>query len=265
MEHKVPDAEHSDISRLKEPNAAPVPPYWTKPESDSLTVVPTLHFSWFMRKKMQSMVRNTHCGTTCKLGPATDSASVSSVHRVQNPRLWNLHIKRVRSTTSWIGNKFDKPPSEVTVNTFRVDSKMSCCPLPPPNYVYLFHGTQKEHIGDICTNGLDPRFNTQSLYGSGVYLTDQFCKALQYAPPDSEGHCWVFYCRVLLGNAHTIVDKQDVSINEKCGRGANPRNCNSLVAKGGFTQHWATQVHNEFVVKDGFQCYPEFLLKVKRG
>merc|ERR1712061_256145 len=46
------------------------------------------------------------------------------------------------------------------------------------NEVLLLHGTSK--ADDIALQGFDDRMNRRNLYGIGVYLTIDACKAAQY-------------------------------------------------------------------------------------
>ena len=133
------------------------------------------------------------------------------------------------------------------------------------NTRYLFHGTKREKLEGISTHGLSAKFSMQNsfdLYGKGIYFTDSACKAAQYidSPTNFDGEDrLILVCRVVLGRVF-------VAEHECEHATAAPPGYDSLQAKHGHTRRSSgVQVHNEYVVYNDCQCYPEFALRWKRS
>merc|ERR1712232_1476218 len=61
----------------------------------------------------------------------------------------------------------------------------------------LLHGTSNDKVKQITLQGFDDRLAGRDLYGSGLYLTSDFCKAIQYCKGDK---LQLFIARVVLGH-----------------------------------------------------------------
>ncbi len=86
---------------------------------------------------------------------------------------------------------------------------------------YLFHGTSAQNVFNISKSGFDPEFVNYTSFkgygktGYGTAFTDQFAKALAYAPPEAvqglNGQVtykhYVLVARVLAGRTHQVGNK----------------------------------------------------------
>eukprot|EP01006_Ploeotia_vitrea_P053573 TRINITY_DN67800_c1_g1_i1.p1 TRINITY_DN67800_c1_g1~~TRINITY_DN67800_c1_g1_i1.p1 ORF type:complete len:218 (-),score=3.31 TRINITY_DN67800_c1_g1_i1:41-694(-) len=200
--------------------------------------------------------------------------SSSAVLGPQATQLWQLHQHTVQRIGDLVGISSQLhigSPAIVTVRT----NKLLSSPhqhTDNSNYVYLLHGTSNKTAQLIAQNGFDVSFNKRSLYGKGLYFTDQWCKAVQYATSNSDDESdssgCVIVARVVLGDVFLLPSDKSPVIS---GRhipyygipGVERNTYHSLWAKAGHTK-WGknVQLHNEFVVQDGRQCYPEYLVAV---
>merc|ERR1719221_1733779 len=72
------------------------------------------------------------------------------------------------------------------------------------NEVLLFHGTHPiaaERIADSKFQINLAGSNAGSLYGRGIYLSENSSKSDEYSRPDSRGLCTALLCRAVLGRA----------------------------------------------------------------
>ena len=78
--------------------------------------------------------------------------------------------------------------------------------------ILLFHGTRIPNMLGILSQGLliAPIEASRSgyKYGKGIYLTDIFSKALNYAETDVVGKCYVLICEAVLGNTLQLSEKK---------------------------------------------------------
>ncbi|MFB9242673.1 DUF4157 domain-containing protein [Massilia antarctica] len=87
---------------------------------------------------------------------------------------------------------------------------------------YLFHGTSKANVYNISKSGFDPEFVNYTFIkgygktGYGTAFTDQFAKALAYAPPEKIAGVngepatykhYVLVARVFAGRTHQVGDR----------------------------------------------------------
>eukprot|EP01006_Ploeotia_vitrea_P050425 TRINITY_DN67460_c3_g2_i1.p1 TRINITY_DN67460_c3_g2~~TRINITY_DN67460_c3_g2_i1.p1 ORF type:complete len:256 (-),score=23.00 TRINITY_DN67460_c3_g2_i1:107-874(-) len=204
---------------------------------------------------LQALIPHTYCRTLCT------TATPYKIQRVDtNNCLWRRHCNKVDKIA-----KETVSPSSVTVRTEiapKLEQLVGEAGVPKGTYVYLFHGTSMSIAKEIVKNGFKPSVGCRALYGKGTYFTDQWCKAAQYALAHDDG-C-VIYARVMLGNVFMLSSSKDKEVNGYVGLDACPTGYHSLCAPPG-TRHFATQVHTEFIIKDGWQCYPEYLISVKGG
>ena len=64
----------------------------------------------------------------------------------------------------------------------------------------LFHGTSKDSIDKIISNGFNRDFNVKHRYGKGVYFAKYALKADQYCKMDNNGYYYMLICRVFVGD-----------------------------------------------------------------
>jgi O-acetyl-ADP-ribose deacetylase (regulator of RNase III)/uncharacterized membrane-anchored protein YhcB (DUF1043 family) len=145
------------------------------------------------------------------------------------------------------------------------------------NEYYLFHGTKATCVPSIEHFGLDGRMTgDNSLFGRGIYFAESSTKADQYADDKTKRvganqPLYMYVVRVLLGNAFVCQQPQPF---KKPPCTSYPKTCadpcctehkahfDSLI--GTHRPDNARLIFREFIVYDGSQCYPEFLVEYVR-
>jgi hypothetical protein len=126
------------------------------------------------------------------------------------------------------------------------------------NEVFLFHGTKPDIADKVIETGFEERLSSLGgLYGAGAYFAEKTSKSDQYTNDDGNGNHHMFLARVALG-AHVKETRavcNNIRILEEIPGGTGVR-YSSLLGLAG--------AHREFIVFDGGQAYPEFLITYKR-
>merc|ERR1712146_284876 len=67
--------------------------------------------------------------------------------------------------------------------------------------VNLFHGSSAAVIPSICQQGFNRSFAGKNAvrYGKGVYFATEATYSARYCFPDENGLCYMFVCRVMVG------------------------------------------------------------------
>jgi hypothetical protein len=182
---------------------------------------------------------------------------VKRVLRIQNQELWQLFCLKRRSIRNSIQTSGQllpplHPPSPVAL--WLEDSNAAI------NETFAFHGTTYEIAMKIAEEGFDERLSG-GLYGYGLYFTPQSCKAEQYAPENAEGKRYIIIARVVLGRisyAQASNSNQRVPPDSSDGLKAHclVANPGEMVGAPRGEQH-----HQELVIFDGEQAYPEYLVE----
>ena len=98
--------------------------------------------------------------------------------------------------------------------------------------------------------GMDPRVGRDNgRYGSGAYFADCVCKSLQYTK-----EC-LLLCRVTLGMPQDLGKTHKPNIRRPDKDPATGRPYHSIMGVGDGT-------HQEYIVYDGVQVYPEFVVQI---
>jgi len=217
-----------------------------------------------MKRRLESMFKRTShrngCGGSDGLSKTRD-AEITRIVRIENPTLWREYqqcLQTVESKSKSNHNALEplepRVPASLSDPFFGLRDDL--------NEVMAFHGTKWEMADQIAQGGLDERFSIQGLYGAGIYLATQACKASQYADRNREsGEIKVFVCRVVLGDvAYTKHHRVEgtarlppARTNRKTAR------YDSVVANQGDN----TQYHRELIVYDRRQVYPEFMVYIR--
>ena len=136
------------------------------------------------------------------------------------------------------------------------------------NEVLPLHGTNHDNITEIACEGSDERLSQRKLFGRGIYLTTDSCKADQYCGHGTNG-C-IIVARVLLGQL--FLAERPMQMHERPplveGTGVP---YDSIIARPGIPngkskakgKNANRQVHREFVVPRGCQIYPELFIHFK--
>eukprot|EP00927_Polykrikos_kofoidii_P044405 TRINITY_DN38381_c0_g1_i1.p1 TRINITY_DN38381_c0_g1~~TRINITY_DN38381_c0_g1_i1.p1 ORF type:complete len:408 (-),score=58.82 TRINITY_DN38381_c0_g1_i1:192-1286(-) len=182
------------------------------------------------------------------------SMRIRRIARIQNPMLWQLYCVKRWTIARELGPRPAKPlqpPVDPSLHVGSVD--------PSINELFVLHGTKRNVVSTIIEEGFDERVST-GMYGQGLYFSPQSCKVLQYTDVDDDGLRCFFVVRVVLGSIH-YVTQADGSLRrppKALHGGAN----HSVVANAGKMGLRGQQFHQELILFDGDQAYPEFLIEV---
>eukprot|EP00759_Apiculatamorpha_spiralis_P033849 PhF_6_TR35017/c0_g1_i1/m.50966 len=174
--------------------------------------------------------------------------TVRTVHRLENATQWKMYCRTRQSIEDIVSSKLKGCPPPLPKKFSPLTVLTELIPLTGPNEVWLMHGTSLSTVDLIAQQGFDARVGRDDgRYGSGVYFGDQMCKCLQYT---SEA---ILLCRVALGR---FQDSGTTHMPRIRRPGVDPtadRPYDSVIGMG-------DGEHNEYIVYDGTQAYPEFLL-----
>eukprot|EP00397_Hematodinium_sp_SG-2012_P017826 GEMP01018240.1.p1 GENE.GEMP01018240.1~~GEMP01018240.1.p1 ORF type:complete len:778 (+),score=160.87 GEMP01018240.1:65-2398(+) len=232
--------------------------------------------------------RHEHC--------VGDLTVVEAIH-VGNLPLWNAYVMeknamRTRHASQSLSvHPLSQPVPACLQNLHDCDTSL--------NETYVFHGTSKDAATTIMKMGFDIRV-CEGMFGAGLYSSPQCCKALQYAQCDVDGLYNIFVARVCLGDPYETT-KTMAGLRRPPGRDSavphaaysyqrdyrkhpssmNP--CDSVVymtpvsRPNDVNDDQSASVssqkrptiglgldHNEFIVYDKRQAYPEYLCRVRR-
>ena len=209
-----------------------VPPYWVNNNTTAL------HPTAFMVQPATDLIKKSRCGK-CRV-----SATVVSVQRLESAPLWRLYSQR----RAFLTELASKP---ITSTAKGLLLKGAIEPLGGPNEVWLWHGTSLAAVNAIVAQGIDPRVgNDNGRYGSGAYFADCVCKSLQYTK-----EC-LLLCRVILGKPHDLGRTHRPRIRRADVDPATGVPYDSVMGVGDGD-------HQEYVVYDGAQVYPEYVIQIK--
>lgn len=132
--------------------------------------------------------------------------------------------------------------------------------------LYAFHGTKNATAETIIKTGFDDRVSG-GIYGDGLYFTPSSCKALQYTKCDDDGLGTLLLARVCLGDAYTTKAVMNQGIRRPPTRDGAPlspydsviANVGPMEGRGGDEY----QYHQELVLFEKRQAYPEYVLRVR--
>ncbi|CAE7468645.1 PARP12 [Symbiodinium natans] len=189
---------------------------------------------------------------------------IARVLRVENFPLWTkyqAHLEQVKSDLSWfnIAAGSSQLSTQISDNLpaecGHLDSSVAKC--------MLFHGTDYESAVQIAVGGFDFRLSKPGYYGQGTYFASQACKSHQCTTKKSSLHT-ILLSRVILGDVAfaEAVDK-DRKIPPK--HPGIPRCVDTVVAKPGPMpgHHNGQQAHEEYVIFEKYQAYPECIIQYR--
>lgn len=142
----------------------------------------------------------------------------------------------------------------------------------------LFHGTTPKNAYTIIKRNFDHRIAGDGLFGKGIYFTESSSKADSYMTPDSDGLCWMIISKVNMGRYQNIMKRCQKRTRPPCFGGcdaednktpvfrcSHPR-YDSIVAESRQNGHHSAILHwyREFVIYDEMQCYPMYLVGIRR-
>eukprot|EP00933_Yihiella_yeosuensis_P017144 TRINITY_DN14401_c1_g3_i3.p1 TRINITY_DN14401_c1_g3~~TRINITY_DN14401_c1_g3_i3.p1 ORF type:complete len:785 (-),score=114.07 TRINITY_DN14401_c1_g3_i3:155-2509(-) len=224
-------------------------PFLKEPVQSMLKSVLPTDFNWHQHPK---------CWQACNV-------EVQFVEQVTNVSLWKKYSLSKSEISNTLRNRRDCPWAQnVAPGVKPIAEHLDFLTLDSSaNEVLLFHGTSCKNEQQIVRQGFDDRLSGdgRDLYGQGLYLTSDFCKALQYCKhPSDKGLC-LFIVRAVLGHPYMTKGPRKSSkrppIVEPYGIPYD-----SVIARPGISNGQQEQAHWEFVVPSA-QAYPELLVHFK--
>ena len=143
------------------------------------------------------------------------------------------------------------------------------------NEALLLHGTLYENAIKIARVGFDENLCKRGLYGAGVYMTTNLCKAVQKEYTGAGRSKCVIIGRTILGHPYLAKGPRDPHARPPDIEGglgiphdsviAKPGTPNGKSGKGkGKGKQQGEQVHWEMVIRRGdLQIYPELIVKLQ--
>jgi hypothetical protein len=157
------------------------------------------------------------------------------------------HIQSLSTATKWQPAIPSKAELSTDINEFN-----------------LFHGTGSRSAQIICAHGFDERVaNLNGLYGAGSYFAINSCKSHQYSNKFKDSPTWVMLvCRVAMGLPYctSTLHNQQRRPQQYHAWSAYRWPFDSIFAQHGIA-NGGQQQHNEYVVFDRQQVYPEFIVR----
>ena len=211
--------------------------------------------SKFVRQALQQfMVDSSVCCNTTK------QVQVVSVERIENEHLWQMYQTRRKVLQKELAAHSLAMRKLSSKTRWQPDISSTAELVDGVNEFYLFHGTSSKMAQIISEYGFDERVaNMGGLYGAGSYFACNACKSHQYTSPADHV---MLVCRVTMGMPYCA---QGMYKNERRppDNAATPgRPFDSIFAEHGVANR-GTQRHNEYVVFDRYQVYPEYIVRYR--
>ena len=259
-----------------------VPPYWKNKTGTNFVATNEV-----VRDALQKFMVDSSCSLPgCA---ATRQTRVLSVKRVENEPLWQTYqsMKKIlkkncaahkqgilslsaetKCQPAWCCNaKKDKggrdflkyiTPSCIHPITEGKYSEMNA----DINEFYLFHGTSPEMAMVICNNGFNPAASSDHcLYGIGSYFAINSCKSHQYSSRKGDpSNLVMLVCRVAMGSPHPTTGTHAGQRRPPMNSATPNLPFDSIFARR-LIANSRQQQHNEYVVFDCRQVYPEYIVQ----
>mmetsp|Transcript_7267 Transcript_7267/g.20133 ORF Transcript_7267/g.20133 Transcript_7267/m.20133 type:complete len:844 (-) Transcript_7267:62-2593(-) len=141
-------------------------------------------------------------------------------------------------------------------------SRLLLSPVDPSlNEHYLWHGTGPAEAAGIAETGFDLEQAGSSrgaLFGRGLYFAESCLKADEYVRASENGWFPLILCRVTLGNVNycDAEDPWELRDTFRASCRAGPGGHHSVLGD----REKVRQTFREFVVFDGHQAYPEYIV-----
>ena len=206
------------------------------------------------------------------------SATVKSVHRIENFQLWHRYRAR-RAAMREDRAKYNIHVQSAPLDLDGRDGTMTLCqprldcgePLAcDVDEKILLHGTSFKNADSIVMHGFDHRTCLRGMYGDGVYFAGAACTSHQYSCGTHTGKAsstckcerTLIIARVALGDAYYASTTQKGARRPPNRPGATGTHSSVVVNPGPIGGHHAqTQVHQEFVIFERDQAYPSFVVQ----
>ncbi|KAJ1617117.1 hypothetical protein T492DRAFT_1102140, partial [Pavlovales sp. CCMP2436] len=215
----------------------------------------------------QVLIGTSNTGCACGIANEFDKVRI---YRIENHPMWQHFCFHEKQIEVELAGPAD-PPLELFEShdwLRRLEERNGLSVLASTRY--LLHGTSASSLPDIVQYGLRTKFTgTKSggaLYGTGLYFTISACKAWQYIDRGvvggkTHGPAIILVCRVALGKTELLATAPSVTSNfSKVGHHSKMAKHNHTTRPGVLIKQW--QIHDEFIVFDETQVYPEFVLEI---
>lgn len=234
------------------------------------------HRSHYMEQVVKDLLVHTTCPDCLPWRLSTD-VNIVKVDRVENLIHWNSYAGRRAEIVEQSGTLRRHVARSIQLSDARLDDVA--------NEVFLWYGLPAANVPVIANAGLDERVaSCNGLYGSGIYLTDQWCKALQYSRAGNcsirhkrcgqlyrcscRGPKKVLLCRALLGEPYYVRPGDNLKGQRRppARESAEPGILyDSIIAEPGMFMmaHNRNQIHGEYVLFDRKSVYPEFVIELE--
>jgi hypothetical protein len=193
--------------------------------------------------------------------PATKQTRVVSVERVENESLWQMYQLRRDILKKNVAAQGIRSLSAASRWQPAIPSKEAEMSL-DINEFYLFHGTSSKSAHIICKHGFDEHVaDLNGLYGAGSYFAINSCKSHQYSLKYKDSSTFVMLvCRVVMGSPYFTSTQHNGQRRPPDNAATPGRPFDSIFAEHGIGRG-GQQQHNEYVVFDRLQVYPEYIVR----
>ena len=182
--------------------------------------------------------------------------SIIKIERINNPNLLNPYLTKLQTMTQ----RYTENPHHRINNKIRPHTRANQHNNINTNNTvndferrWLFHGTQDKTVPKIMKQGFNRSFaNPNCSIGNGIYFARDASYSLGYAHPDANSLCYMFLCRVAVGDwckgrmSQRIPDTKPYDDNETFDSTVDNANDPSV-----------------FVTYHDCQAYPEYLISFK--
>ncbi|XP_052283056.1 protein mono-ADP-ribosyltransferase PARP15-like isoform X2 [Dreissena polymorpha] len=269
------------------------PPYWTKFTSDKSikewklngtgeTPLYLVDVDQETYTIIQGLVRNSWEAITLGLGREAeelcnlkyDGLKITKIQRVENPTLYEQYATRRQAMFLASGKAgiypmlSDVPDMKGGASHIRelLNDKWSKRLYQEVNEEYFFHGTKTERAGQVYAQGLDPRLAAKGVLGPAVYMAENSTKADQYSDSKNARRSTgltMFLVRACLGNICRVTDCRRIRRPPCTDFSCNNHECQHVIRYDSVVSE-EQFIFREFVVYDGSQVYPEYVINYDR-
>ena len=237
------------------------PAYWNKKTGHFHQIVDTQYVKALAHDLMNKS-RSDKVTIDRRGGPAPGGFEIVAAQRIEDSALWERYAKKMREVYE---RQTVKNLCKVTT-TELLTQKMQDSLNPAVNEVYLFHGTSIEGAKGISTTGFRVELagsSTAAMFGKGAYFAERSTKSDEYVKEtrvdiglSQETHFAMLLCRVCLGELYRITDFDKSAERHVLGSSRY----DSLLGD----REKVRGTYREFIVYDGAQVYPEYVIIYKR-
>ena len=280
---------HSFFHKVEYFSSTPIPPAFWEIRNLEQHQINKVDVTQEMKEKMQEIMNSSTVSSDLGIGRDVKEKDkytklvIHKVERIENTQLWDVYANKKSNFERRLiydlnnnNNNHQLKRIKTVIERewmqrdYQINDKI--------NEKYLWTGTKPENVPLIIQQGAEERVaSLRGLFGAGIYLAEYASKSDQYLVSDSNGNCYMFLCRVLMGDAYVVEkypprDKgvrriQDIpEVATKLNSNELKTVPDSLLAECRRTGHPNADLerYREMVLYDRAQVYPEFLVTLKR-